>query len=109
MTLIQQEFHSAMFDVYRRAKQECGYNATRYLQMLDEHGGEETAHLLLGAKGVSEGYVALWECGRLDLTVEAVVLDPRWRDLFTEAELETARRRLREYGFDLESLGGARS
>jgi hypothetical protein len=37
---------------------------------------------------VSEGYTALWERGRLDLTVEALIHDnPQWHPLFTPEEL----------------------
>jgi hypothetical protein len=36
---------------------------------------------------------------RLDLTVEAHVLQEPHRALFTEDELERARRRLEEYGY----------
>lgn len=92
-------FDSAMFDIYRRAKLEAGYNATRYLQMLDAHRGLATARILLHAQGVSEGYTALWERKRLDLTVEALVLLPEYEALFTDAEREIARRRLTDYGY----------
>ena len=99
MTIKSQQFHSAMFGIYQRAKAEVGYNATRFLQMLDEHGGLETARILLHAPGVSEGYTALWERKRLDLTVEALVIEPEWRDLFTADELAVARKRLLQYEF----------
>ena len=86
--------------IYRRAKTEVGYNATRYLQMLLQRRGVETAKLLLGANTVSEGYTALWELGRLDLTVEAMITeDAEWHELFTSEELATARDRLEEYGY----------
>lgn len=104
MSIKEQEFHQAMFEVYRRAKEEYGYNATRFLEMLGEHGGLETAHILLQARGVSEGYTALWERGGLEVTVEAVALDPRWRELFSEDELQTARKRLTDYDFDVAAL-----
>src|SRR5258708_4962394 len=94
----------AMMDVYLRARNECGYNATRYLQMLHEHRGLETARILLHASNVSEGYVALWERKRLDLTVEAVILAPEWHSLFSDQERDIARRRLAEYGYN---MGGA--
>jgi hypothetical protein len=42
----------------------------------------------------------LWERKRLDLAVESLVLNPEWRHLFSTAELEIARRRLRDYGYD---------
>ncbi len=89
-----------MLDVYRRAKAEAGYNATRFLRMVTEMGGYETARTLIHAPAVSEGYTALWERERLDLTVEAVILQSEWRDLFSELEREIARRRLAEYGYN---------
>ena len=92
------EFERRMQEIYRRAREEAGYNPARYLQMLDEHGGVETAHLLLNSDKASDGYTALWERGRLDLTVEALVLEKDW-GLFSERELERARRRLHDYGY----------
>jgi hypothetical protein len=38
--------------------------------------------------------------GRLDLTVEARVLEPRFEPLFTDAELTTARQRLKAHGYN---------
>jgi hypothetical protein len=58
---LEARFDEAMMDVYRRALSECGYNATRFLHMLYEHRGLETARILLRASKVSEGYIALWE------------------------------------------------
>jgi len=52
---MERTFDDAMMDVYLRARNECGYNATRYLQMLHEHRGLETARILLHAPNVSEG------------------------------------------------------
>ena len=104
-TDLERRFNDAMLDVYRRAKSEASYNATRFLGMVTEMGGYEAARTLIHASTVSEGYTALWERRRLDLTVEAVILQPEWRDLFSELEREIARRRLAEYGYDLGSSG----
>ena len=93
------EFDKAMLDVYWRAKNEAGYNATRYLKMLQEHGGINTAKILLHANHVSDGYTALWERGRLDLTVEALILKEKWFSLFSETEREIARKRLNQYNY----------
>lgn len=95
---LEREFHARLLAVYQSAK-EAGYNATRFLSMLSERGGLETARILLGAATVSDGYSALWELGRLDLTVEAVILEEPWRELFTPVERRTAIRRLQEYQF----------
>jgi hypothetical protein len=100
----QAEFHEAMVNVYRLAKVECNYDATRFIQMVAAHGGLETAHRLLSDPNLQTGFVELWQCGRLDLTVEFLVLQPKWRDLFTDAECQNARQRLIAHGFPNDDL-----
>ena len=97
-------FHGAMVDLYLRAKREANYNATYFLQMIsdDQLGGYRTAKQLIHTATPSLGYQALYDRGRLDLTVEAVVLRPEWADLFTDDERAIARRRLTDYGFDVD-------
>jgi alkylated DNA nucleotide flippase Atl1 len=94
------EFHRAMVKLYERAKDEAGYPANYFLRMVSDLGGVEAAKQLLAVSHVSDGFTALWERGRLDLSVEAHVLDPRWAPLFTEEEIQTARRWLEEFGYD---------
>jgi hypothetical protein len=97
---LEERFDAAMMDIYRRAKSEANYSATRFFQMLTEHRGLGTARILLHTETVSEGYTALWERGRLDLTVEALIHDHlEYRSLFTTEELETARQRLQKYQY----------
>lgn len=94
------EFDEAMFLIYQRALREVKYNATRFLQMLHEHRGLETAKILLRSPSVSEGYTALWERSRLDLTVEAVIHDnTKWHPLFTQDELAICIKRLKDYRY----------
>ena len=62
---LEQAFHTAMVDVYQRAKREAGYQATYFIQMVSDRGGLATARYLLHASGVSEGFTALWERRRL--------------------------------------------
>ena len=103
-TALEAEFDVAMMDIYRHARTEANYTATRFLQMLHEHRGLKTAQLLLHTAHVSDGYTALWQRGRLDLTVEALILQPRWHGLFTDEDRGIARDRLRTYRFDVTSL-----
>lgn len=89
-----------MLGIYQRALSEAHYKATRFLSMLSEHGGVETARTLIHSPTVSEGYTALWQRDRLDLTVEAVIIDhPKWHALFTQEELDICRKRLAEYKY----------
>jgi hypothetical protein len=96
---LEAEFDEAMLGIYTRAKAEADYPATRFLGMVVERGGLETARYLIHAETVSDGYTALWSRKRLDLTVEHLILEPRWRPLFTKAERNVAIERLREYQF----------
>lgn len=100
---VRRRFGQAMQSIYARARKEAGYNPTAYLDMLHRHGAHETARRLLHAPTASAGYVALYERGRLDLTVENVALRPEFGALFTEEERDIARRRLAEFGFTPES------
>jgi hypothetical protein len=107
---LENEFHDAMIETYRRAKIEARYTAGRFHAMIGERGGLETARHLLHADTVSDGYTALWERGRLDLSVERVILEPKWEPLFTLEERKIAVDRLRKYEFagtlpDLEAEG----
>lgn len=87
-----------MSGIYTKALAEVGYKASRFLQMLADHGGLETAQILLHSDGVSDGYIALSQSGRLDLTVEFLILDSEWDELFSEEERAIAKRRLEGYG-----------
>ena len=41
-----------------------------------------------------------WDCRvRLDLTVEALVIDPKFSELFSEREIEEAHKRLEQFGY----------
>lgn len=95
----ERAFHDAMLEIYERAKQDCGYNATRFRQMVLQHGGVETARMLLGSNQPSDGLTALWEHGRLDLSMECLVLRPDFADLFTDEERQKARKTLFNYGY----------
>lgn len=93
------EFHRAMLSIYERAKRECRYNASFFLGMVSQRGGYQAARDLLHARTVSDGFTRLWELGRLDLSVEALVLQPEWRALFTDDDLAIARERLAQLGY----------
>ena len=77
-----------MVDLYLRAKRDANYNATYFLQMISdaELRGYRTAR-------------QLFHWGRLDSTVEVVILRPEWADLFTDGGACDPRRRLTDYGF----------
>ena len=100
MAVLEKEFDSAMLSIHQRAKVELGYNATIFFRMLCNQGGLLTARQLINSPKPSEGYTRLFESNRLDLTVEAVVVENmKWHVLFSEEELRRAKKRLADYGY----------
>jgi UDP-2,3-diacylglucosamine pyrophosphatase LpxH len=98
--MLEKELEEAMFSAFQEAKR-LKYNANRFFQMLTERGGLATAKTLLagGENSVSDGFTAMWQLNRLDLTVEAICLRERFSPLFTSQELNNARKRLENVGY----------
>jgi hypothetical protein len=114
MALISEQAGSSLARAFDRAMQHIydeattfGYRPTFFLKMLAEHGGVETARRLVRGSATS-GFETLWEHGRLDLSVEALILQPQWRELFSDEEAKIARRRLKDFGYapDSKPAGG---
>lgn len=98
---VPEQFDKAMYTIYCRARDEAGYNATIFLHMLNECGSLATARTLINAKTPPGGFTQLHLRGRLDLTVEAMVVEnEKWHGLFTEVELAKARKRLKDYRYN---------
>jgi 5-methylcytosine-specific restriction enzyme A len=81
------------------AARKRGYVATYFLQMLEEHDGKETAKRLLAKTDPQTGLFQLWDLGLLNESMEAVVLQDKFKSSFTDEELIEARRRLDELGY----------
>ena len=95
----EKRFEQDMIDIYTTAKKECGYNASRFLQMLGDKGGLAAAKQLISKPGGTDGFTTLWEHGRLDLSVEAHVLKPEYAELFSDEERRMCRERLEQFGY----------
>lgn len=99
MDNLEAQFHHAMIGVADFANQHHFGNIFR--QMIDEHGAVEAAKRLLTTRDIQTGLMRLWEMKSLSKSMEALVIQKRFRPLFTEAEITEARRRLDELGYDL--------
>lgn len=101
ITELEDSFHKEMLAIYDKAL-EVGYNAIRFRTMVHTQGGLCAAKQLLQPfrPGVlPEGLENLWELGRLDLTMEALIINEKWESLFTIQELGEARKRLDSLGY----------
>lgn len=97
---LKKEFHKDMITIYQKAKRECGYNANRFLQMVVTQDGLTVAKGFIHRNQPTDGFTTLWELGRLDLTVESLILNPKYKELFTTEEIETVRELLRQYDYE---------
>lgn len=100
-TQLEQQFHDAMLGIYEAAKTlDPPYHATRFHLMVNRLGGRVTADKLLATDQPSEGFTELFLRGRrLDLSVEYLVLQNPWRELFDPEQLAVARQRLIDHEF----------
>lgn len=98
---LQNELHKELLEAAKSAKS-IGYNPTKFNQMIATEGGYTVAKKLIHR--TSTGFEKLWELNRLDLSTEAVILQKKYRTLFTKEELETAKTRLNEFGYEVENI-----
>ena len=95
MTDLAARFEKTLRDLYEQIVREVsGYRPTAFLAMLNQAGGVDTAKRLNAT--MTDGFIRLWEADRLDLTVEATMIQVPYRRLFTRAELMMAQERLDE-------------
>jgi hypothetical protein len=93
------QFHGAMLAIYDAAlRLKPAYRATVFLRMVQEHGGKEAADRLLSTGNPSSGFTELYLRGKenLKISVEYLVLQNPWRELFTEEQRAIARKRLKD-------------
>ena len=95
---LEKQFHKDMIGIYDKAKNDCGYVATRFIQMVAEKGGLVTAKELITKDEDTYGFERLYELKRLDLSVEALVLKDKYKNLFTRFEKKKCKDRLKKYG-----------
>ncbi|WP_394201411.1 hypothetical protein [Shewanella waksmanii] len=81
----------------RAAVRECyeiGYAPTRFEQMISVDHPVEVARKFVVSGDFQYGFRELLNMGRNDLTIESIMLQPAFSDLFTQQELDAATWRL---------------
>ncbi|HWF18236.1 MAG TPA: EVE domain-containing protein [Verrucomicrobiae bacterium] len=95
-------FHKAMLSIYEKSRDQIGYRPSRFLAKVRRDGGLSSAKYWLKRPVVSKGFERLRTAGKLNLSVEALVLKPEYKKLFTDAEREIALQRLKDHGWHQE-------
>ncbi|HBF8535342.1 TPA: hypothetical protein STY79_001035 [Clostridioides difficile] len=99
MNQIELDLYHDMVNIYKEADLQCNYKPTRFLQLINNKGALLAAKELINKEGVTEGFTRLWECKRLDLSLEVLVLKEKYKELFTDEEREICINRLKDYGY----------
>ena len=60
----------------------------------------EVTRKLVHKEGGTSGFTTLFEHMRIDLSVEKIILEHRYRELFSHEDLRVAYERLKQYGYD---------
>lgn len=79
-----QDFHNAMLNLCADLHRLTGERPRDLLAMIRSRGGVEAARHIVGTGRPSESLTAMWELGRPETTVEALVADQAYRGLFSE-------------------------
>jgi hypothetical protein len=90
---------AAMMEQFRQCWTQLRYRPTYVLQHLSEHGAIETARWVVRIQNESSGFIRLWEAQRLDLSIEALVLQPRFAALFSVEDRRLAYEALKVHGY----------
>ena len=101
---LEDQFHDEMRDIARKAIAN-GYKPRCFIEMIGKHGGLEAARRLFrtGPDRVQSGLTLLWEMQMLGDSMEALVLAPRFKSLFTDEQGAIARERLESLGWKPQS------
>ena len=91
---IRKQFEDEIQKAIEVCKTELKYNPIRFIQMVNETDAVRTAKRLLSVDEWQEGLGTLIMKGRTDLSIEAHVVKPEFKTLFTEEEIAEAKRRL---------------
>lgn len=96
---LEMQFNKDLIARCQLAQKECGYNTTRFMQGIERWGGVATAKELIKKRKLSDAFLALEAKNRLDLTMEAAVIDKKFTQLFTDDEVNYCFEVLCESGY----------
>lgn len=71
------------------------YRPQYFLNMVNELGYYQAAKKIASDKSISDGFTKLALKQRLDLSVESLVVDPKYDRIFTSEEIDNCKRKLR--------------
>lgn len=99
MTTLEKKFNDELIKKYEAAQKQCECKVVRFLQTIAKFGGVKTAKEIIRKSRVSDDFETLKEAGLMGLTMEAMVIDVQYGDLFTDDEVNYCYDILCEHGY----------
>jgi hypothetical protein len=94
-------FDERVWASIREMDKKCNYHPTIFIGMIQDYGAVEAVRRVINDPKITYGYEKLWECGHLELSMESIIQEDEWKNLFSAAEKEKAKKRLLEYGYKM--------
>ena len=99
MEQLKRELRERYISTYNECKK-IKYSPRYFLDMVVSNEDIiEVTRRLIHKEGGTSGFEILYEKNRMDLSVENIILEPRFRVLFSKEDLIVAYQRLKDYGF----------
>lgn len=100
MTTLEKQFQEVLIKQCERGQKECAsYRPTRFLQTIEKFGAVKTAKEIMRKGRLSDDFEKLQEANLLGLTMEALIVDAKYSDLFTDDEVNSCYEILCEHGY----------
>lgn len=99
-----QEFQDVVIGDLAAIEALCHTNLSDVRRMVLQTGAVAAVRAVLGQGHPSPAFDELRRLGRLDVSMEALVVRDPYRPLFIDEEVTTAEWRLRENGFDVDGF-----
>lgn len=99
MNTLEQEFLQHITNKANEAKLHCGCNPEHFLNMLQKRGAVRCVEEQVRRGGVSEHFDMLAAKARLDLSLEAAVVEKKYAELFDDETVNYCLQLLCEQGY----------
>lgn len=90
---LKNEFEKELNELVQKIIEEV-YTPKILMKMIRQEGGYNAVKTLMANPGSSYGYLKLGEAGRLDLSIETIVIKEKYKSLFSKVEVGICKARL---------------
>lgn len=100
MSTLEKQFQEELIKRCEEASKACSsYRPVRFIQTIGKFGGVKTAKEIMRKGRVSDDFDVLVQAGLVKLTMEALITQAKYAELFTDDEVNNCYELLCEHGY----------